>query len=616
MSALDPNDPRLTAYALGELDREEAAAIERQIAEDESLAAAVNEIRQTASLLSAEFAAEPALGLTDEQRRSLEQRPEPALNNPWIFRARTLWTGAGLAAAACLTIVLVLPMMFDRARSSTEIARSESQPIERGIAAEQHEFDRTADAKRDGSSTKLGVPLQEFGQTPTDSAIVGGALDGAMSAPPAENAAGQGAGGGLPPSSENPARDPFVGKLAAQPPAAAPSGGGLGGGAPIDQQARTRYQLESRSNDAPSPASAAPRPPGDRLTEELAKATVTRTGPARSHERYRRDLHFREDLDAERDKGELGVVKDNEFRQPLDEPLSTFSIDVDTASYSNVRQHLNSGQLPSPRIVRIEEMVNYFDYGYEAPSGEQPFSANVEVNAAPWNPEHRLVRIGLKGKEVKTDMRPATSLVFLLDVSGSMNQPNKLPLVKQSMKLLVDKLNADDRLAIVTYAGSAGLLQDSIYCNDENKQTIVQRIDGLQAGGSTNGAGGIQMAYEQASQHFIKGGVNRVILCTDGDFNVGISGDDELTRFIEDKRKTGVFLSVLGFGTGNFQEAKMEKLADHGNGMFAYIDQIEEGKKVLVDQMAGTLVTIAKDVKIQVEFNPAKVGAYRLIGYE
>jgi Ca-activated chloride channel family protein len=261
-------------------------------------------------------------------------------------------------------------------------------------------------------------------------------------------------------------------------------------------------------------------------------------------------------------------------------------------------------------------MINYFSYSYDPPTGEEPFSAAVEVGPAPWKPENRLVRIGLKGKEVKLDMRPATSLVFLIDVSGSMQPANKLPLVKDSLKLLVDKLNGDDRLAIVTYAGNAGMPLDSVFVNAENKERIVQTIDALAAGGSTNGAGGITMAYDLASRHFIKDGVNRVILCTDGDFNVGVSSEAELVRLIEEKRASGVFLSVLGFGSGNFQEPKMQQLAKHGNGNFAFIDSIAEGKKVLVDQMGGTLVTIAKDVKIQVDFNPGKVGKYRLIGYE
>ena len=309
-----------------------------------------------------------------------------------------------------------------------------------------------------------------------------------------------------------------------------------------------------------------------------------------------------------------GSLIDNPFKRPVDEPLSTFSIDVDTASYSNMRRFIDrENRFPPPDAVRIEELINYFSYDYEPASGDCPFSVNLEVGACPWNSEHRLVRIGLRGEEVDVDMRPATSLVFLLDVSGSMNQPDKLPLLKDSMKMLIEHLLADDRVAIVVYAGAAGLVLDSTYC--DKKAEIIEALDRLRAGGSTAGGAGIELAYKVAQENYIEGGVNRVILCTDGDFNVGISDEGGLVRLIEEKRKTGVFLSVLGFGTGNFQDQKMEMLSNKGNGNFAYIDTLREAKKVLIKEMGGTLVTIAKDVKIQIDFNPAKVGAYRLIGY-
>ncbi len=309
-------------------------------------------------------------------------------------------------------------------------------------------------------------------------------------------------------------------------------------------------------------------------------------------------------------------IVDNPFLRPTDNPLSTFSIDVDTASYSNVRRMINGGGVPPQDAVRIEEMLNYFSYAYEPPASDSdtPFAAHLEVNQAPWSPDHRLVKIGIKGKEVKVDERPATNLVFLIDVSGSMSPANKLPLLQQAFRMMVDRLNADDRVAIVVYAGAAGLVLPSTYCNDPD--FIKRAISNLRSGGSTAGGAGIELAYKTAMDHYIEGGVNRVVLATDGDFNVGVSDDGSLVRLIEEKRETGVFLSVLGFGTGNFQDAKMEKLSNAGNGNFAYIDTMKEAKKVLVDQLAGTLVTIAKDVKIQVEFNPRKVGAYRLIGYE
>ncbi|MDB5335037.1 MAG: uncharacterized protein JWN70_656 [Planctomycetaceae bacterium] len=307
-------------------------------------------------------------------------------------------------------------------------------------------------------------------------------------------------------------------------------------------------------------------------------------------------------------------ITDNRFLSVAQNPLSTFSIDVDTASYSNVRRFLNEGQLPPPGAVRIEEMLNYFTYDYPQPADGVPFSVNVEIAACPWKAEHRLVRIGLKGKQIAAEKRPVSNLVFLLDVSGSMQDPSKLPLLKQGMKLLVDQLTENDRVAIVVYAGASGTVLNSTTA--DHKPAILSAIENLQAGGSTNGAAGIEEAYRIASQHFIKQGTNRVILCTDGDFNVGQTSEDALTRLIEDKAKSGVFLSVLGFGTGNLKDSTMELLADKGNGNYAYIDSLNEARKVLVDQMQGTLITIAKDVKIQVEFNPARAAAYRLIGYE
>ncbi|MFM2429872.1 MAG: hypothetical protein RLZZ511_1085, partial [Cyanobacteriota bacterium] len=291
---------------------------------------------------------------------------------------------------------------------------------------------------------------------------------------------------------------------------------------------------------------------------------------------------------------------------------STFSIDVDTASYSNVRRMIASGSLPPKDAVRLEEMINYFPYRYSPPKNDQPFSVNTAVAAAPWNPQHRLVRIGLQGQQLETP--PPSNLVFLLDVSGSMESPEKLPLVKQSMCLLVQQLSAQDRVSIVVYAGSSGLVLPPTPGNE--KQKIMAAIDNLSAGGSTAGGEGIELAYKQAQQAFIKGANNRVILATDGDFNVGPSSDAELVRLIESKRDQGIFLSVLGFGTGNYKDDKMEQLADKGNGNYAYIDTLNEARKVLVTDLRGTLFTIAKDVKVQVEFNPSQVQAYRLIGYE
>ncbi|MGE0770163.1 MAG: von Willebrand factor type A domain-containing protein [Cyclobacteriaceae bacterium] len=311
---------------------------------------------------------------------------------------------------------------------------------------------------------------------------------------------------------------------------------------------------------------------------------------------------------------EYDGINENIFHGALKNPLSTFSIDVDAASYSNIRRFIHNGQRPPKDAVRIEEMVNYFDYNYEQPKGDDPFHIYTEVGAAPWNPRHKLVHIGLQGKNIPTENLPASNLVFLLDVSGSMNQPNKLPLLKASFKLLVDQLRPQDRVAIVVYAGAAGLVLPST--SGANKQTIKGALEKLEAGGSTAGGAGIKLAYHIAKENFVRNGNNRVIIATDGDFNVGESSNAAMERLIEEKRADGIFLTVLGFGMGNYKDSKMEILADKGNGNYAYIDNVLEAQKVLVNEFGGTLFTIAKDVKLQIEFNPAKVQAYRLIGYE
>ena len=311
-------------------------------------------------------------------------------------------------------------------------------------------------------------------------------------------------------------------------------------------------------------------------------------------------------------------IVENDFIVPVignkEKSLSTISVDVDTASYSNMRRFLNRDQLPPANSVRIEEMVNYFKYDYPEPEGDEPFSVKTELAMCPWQPSHRLAMVGLKAKTIEKAQRPPTNLVFLLDVSGSMRASNKLPLVQQSMRLLVEEMTEDDRVSIVTYASNAGVrLQSTL---GSKKQEILNSINGLRAGGSTNGEGGIQMAYDEANRHYFQGGANRVILCSDGDFNAGKSSDGDLVELVQEKAASGVFLSVFGFGMGNLKDAKLEKLADKGNGHYGYIDNLNEAKKVFQDELVGTLYTVAKDVKLQVEFNPATVGAYRLIGYE
>jgi Ca-activated chloride channel homolog len=320
-----------------------------------------------------------------------------------------------------------------------------------------------------------------------------------------------------------------------------------------------------------------------------------------------------QDQSGEFNTEEYAKYKENAFLKSIDNPLSTFSIDVDTASYANVRRFITSGELPPPDAVRIEELVNYFTYDYPQPSGDDPFAFSAELSVCPWEDSHRLLAIGIQGKKVDLASLPPSNLVFLLDVSGSMDEPGKLPLLKQALSLLARELRPTDRVAIAVYAGAAGLALPST--PGSQKETILAALDNLEAGGSTAGSEGILLAYETAQKNFIQGGNNRIILATDGDFNVGPSSDGELIRLIEEKRKQGVYLTVLGFGTGNVKDTKMEQMADKGNGNYSYIDSLGEAKKVLVRQLGGTLFTIAKDVKIQVEFNPARVESYRLIGY-
>ncbi len=328
--------------------------------------------------------------------------------------------------------------------------------------------------------------------------------------------------------------------------------------------------------------------------------------PGTGQSRYSRDEEYNTE--------EYSNIVENGFHKVADDPLSTFSIDVDAASYSNVRRYLNNNQLPPAGAVRTEEMINYFKYQYPQPTGKDPFSINTEISNCPWNKENKLVLIGLQGKNIPAENLPPSNLVFLIDVSGSMMDENKLPLVKASMKMLTDQLRESDRISIVVYAGNAGLVLPSTSGSDKIK--IKTAIDALEAGGSTAGGAGILLAYKTGQENFMKDGNNRIILCTDGDFNVGASSDDDMVRLVEKEGNKGIYLTVLGYGMGNYKDSKMQQLADKGNGNHAYIDGINEAKKVLINEFGGTLFTIAKDVKLQIEFSPEKVAGYRLIGYE
>lgn len=317
---------------------------------------------------------------------------------------------------------------------------------------------------------------------------------------------------------------------------------------------------------------------------------------------------------SESNQEDYDTFTENAFESPKTAPLSTFSIDVDNASYTNIRRFLNSGQKVPKDAVRVEEMVNFFKYNYPQPKGEHPFSINTELSDSPWNDQNKILKIGLQGKDIPMNNLPASNLVFLIDVSGSMEAANKLPLLKKSMKILVNELRPIDKAAIVVYAGAAGVVLEPT--SGADKKTIIKALDKLQAGGSTAGGEGIELAYKIATENFIKNGNNRVILATDGDFNVGSSSNSDMEKLIEEKRKTGVFLTCLGYGMGNYKDSKMEILADKGNGNYAYIDNIQEANRFLGKEFKGSMFAIAKDVKIQIEFNPNQVQSYRLIGYE
>ena len=509
------DDPKLTAFALGELEEKERPAMARAVAESPEARRFVDETRELATALKNEFASELKTE-TAEPANLIDIR-----DDRWFWSiARPLAIAAVLALFAVVSGVVV----FSLRHESVRVAQADAIRLP-AVQPEPAEVEG-----------ELQIPLE-------------------VAAPPATT-----------PSTKLP--------VAAGAPAKAMNG------------------VASKSSSL-----------GHALNKTFAQ-------PLSRQEAFR---------DIREPAGEFNTatydhIAENPFLDAKGNPLSTFSIDVDTASYSNVRRFINEGALPPKDAVRVEEMINYFTYDYAQPSDGRPFAVHLDVASCPWETSHRLVRVGLKGKEIATDKRGPSNLVFLLDVSGSMTPPERLPLVKQAMRLLVEKLTENDRVAIVVYAGASGLVLPST--TGDHKEQILEALENLQAGGSTNGAEGIQLAYKIAADNFIKAGVNRVILATDGDFNVGVTNQGDLTRLIEEKAKSGVFLSVLGVGTDNLKDSTMQKLADKGNGNYAYLDSLDEARKVLVQQMNGTLVTIAKDVKIQVEFNPARVASYRLIGYE
>jgi len=595
--AIDPREREaslLTALALGELSGAEREVVAARLQGPDAAAARrhVEAVRALAAVLrGAEAGGQPAPAgrSTSPSAASIRAAVEatfaaaapvarPLARGAWPAR-RT----AGLLAFGTLVASLALVMIVDRHRDTRRQVAARQVAVRPAEPSTGAPFDTPAAAPGGLVADGAGAILREAEVTMVS--------DDAAPGPRAANGV-----------------DDF--KVVEQRAAsAAPLGiahlGTVGGRpAPVELTRRAapvaglpglqRYRGEAVVGQPAAPDDA----PADAKRIELAEAERGKSAPRGSMagERYARFV-------------------ENAFVDPSTAPLSTFSIDVDTASYTILRRFLTGGQRPPPDAVRLEEMLNYFRYADPAPAaGGDPFAVRLETADCPWQPGHRLLRVGIKGRGIEAATRPAGNLVFLVDVSGSMADPDKLPLVKQALTLLVDQLREDDLVSIVTYAGDAGLKLPAT--GGHRAAEIRAVIDQLGAGGSTHGSAGIELAYDEARKHFIAGGVNRVILCTDGDLNVGITDDGQLVKLIRQRAAEGTFLTVLGFGRGNLQDEKMEKLADNGNGLYAYVDSVREARKVLVEQLTGSTVTIAKDVKIQVEFNPAQVASYRLLGYE
>ncbi len=576
------DDPRITAYALGEMDEAERAAFEEEIRGDEVATALVAELRSLGRELKEEFAGECAPGLSEGHH----QRIEAQLTGDSRKSDRSLplapWGLAlvGVAASAVVAAGMLLAMYSLLGHKTNDLEGTITGALPSSQADEPGKILGGRVIATTGEDGAIGIDFDELYSADADATIEG-----------------------LPWASTVTIED---------------------GSASYDEFSVTLAHSQHLPEGEVAEVTDLPALKDGQLLfdfseERIEPRVVMRYSAgldfgleARSETRPGSEADWGEADEGNREQ--YSPIFENAYCLTTQAPLSTFSIDVDTASYANVRRFLDGGSLPPADAVRIEELINYFPYDYENPGSDAPFSVDHEVGACPWEPRHRLVRIGLKGRATHHLERPPSNLVFLVDVSGSMNSPDKLPLLKKALHMLVQQLDARDLISIVVYASAEGVALEPTRCS--LGVDIHMALERLSAGGSTNGGAGINLAYEYAMRNFIDGGINRVILATDGDFNVGVTSDGELVRLIEEKAKSGVFLSVLGFGTGNLQDAKMEQLADQGNGNYSYIDSVLEARKVLVEEMGSTLETIAKDVKIQVEFNPVEVKGYRLIGYE
>jgi secreted protein with Ig-like and vWFA domain len=598
---LTPDSPEITAYALGALDPETHARVEAELELDPVLLAEVEAIRACAMQLTDELSREPASALDDGQRARIREASGAGLEerherddtgtqvSGWLGFFGGWWRGVmnpgwGLAmagaAAVGLTLWLRPPAEPEApAGSEAEIAGNDLR-YQPGRSETVMEGPGRTATEVLGNGRAAGDPVEAARvATPSIAPSIAPSMASAPTSLPAPRA--EAAPDRVPvrrramldPVAPRPVQAPMVPvptadlPMAAEPMAAESRMEGAGARM-MDPVLMKRYGLMPRENLGLVPMASVVQPP----------------------------------------------VDENPFRSPLENPLSTFGLDVDTASHAIVRRYLNSGQLPPPDVVRLEEIVNYFPYGYREPTGSHPVGVEAEVATSPFRPGNRLVRIAVKTRELERAERPSANLVFLVDVSGSMASENRLPLVQRSLRLLVDRLREEDRVAIVTYAGEARVAMASAGGRDRGE--LFRAIDRLRAGGSTHGSAGIGLAYEQARAHFVTNGVNRVILCTDGDFNVGLTSREALEELIAGEARSGVFLTVMGYGMENYRDATAELLADRGNGNYAYIDSFREAGKVLGQQLESTLVTVAKDVKLQVEFNPARVLSWRLLGYE
>ncbi len=581
------DDIQLTAYALGEGSPDERRQIEEQLRDHPDQQATVDEIRALAARLETDLRQEPEIALTDAQRQAVLAAPSRPAGRLARFPLRNI---TGFAAIAAAVTLLFGGAFWAATRNlhGTLLAQIDEKGEMAVLQVEEQQYD---DLLEEFSPLEELPDLVDY-LSPPD-------VDMDMAPPPA-----------------------------IQDFAAAPQNGRLALHAAPPTRPRLEMPMEMASmrgaESRPVPKTIAPGDTANRAlhsTEHVMYSMEPASEAPRSGDRYDRRqfvngavVGFPPPAPLRGNTESYSPIQGNAFKRIADEPLSTFSIDVDTAAYANVRRFLRAGQMPPPDAVRIEEMINYFPYDYTPPEGDTPFAVHVESAACPWNPAHALVKIALKGKELDAESRPPCNLVFLIDVSGSMNHPNKLPLVKKSLQLLARQLTDNDRVSIVTYASGTRVALPPTPASD--LAGIDAAIERLQAGGSTAGGAGIRLAYDEARKSFLPDGNNRVILCTDGDFNVGITDSEELAAFLADRARQGIFLTILGYGMGNYKDDRLETLSNKGNGNYAYIDSFSEARKSLVEQAAGTLFAIAKDVKLQIEFNPAHFDSYRLVGYE